>query len=112
MARLTASIQSKGLTIFAQIDHAANARHVDMTMNEAQVLFFGSPKAGTVLMQNNIWLALELPLKIAVLQDNDGQVWIRYRRVDSLKARYALPDMPILDQVDALLTTLTESTVS
>ena len=112
MARLVSNIQSNNLTIFAQIDHTANARRIDMTMNDAQVILFGNPKGGTLLMNANIFLALDLPLKIAVLQDKTGQVWVQYTRVETLKARYALPDMPVLDQVDTLLTTLTESAIS
>jgi uncharacterized protein (DUF302 family) len=94
--------------IFAQIDHAANARRVDMTMNDAQVILFGSPKGGTVLMNANIFLAFDLPLKIAVMQDPDAVVWVRYTPVTTLKARYGLPDMPIIESVDTLLTTLTD----
>lgn len=108
MARLVVGIQSKSLTIFAQIDHAANARGIGMTMNDAQVILFGSPKVGTVLMNENIFLAFELPLKIAVMQDHEGVVWVRYTPVTPLKARYEFRDVAMLDRVDALLDRLTE----
>jgi beta-galactosidase len=111
IARLVAGIQSKGLTIFAQIDHAANARDVNMTMNDAQLILFGSPKVGTMLMNENIFLAFELPLKIAVMQDPEGIVWVRYSPVTPLKARYQLKDAAIVTRVDALLDSLTEDAI-
>jgi beta-galactosidase len=112
MARLVAGIQSKDLTVFTQIDHAANARSIGMTMDDAQVILFGSPKVGTVLMRENIFLAYELPLKIAVLQDPEGVVWVRYTPVTPLKARYELRDAVILERVDALLHRLTEDAIA
>ncbi len=111
VARLVAAIQSKGLTIFAQIDHAANARDIGMTMNDAQLILFGSPKVGTTLMKENIFLAFELPLRIAVIQDHKGVVWVRYTPVTPLKARYDLRDAAIVNRVDALLDSLTEEAI-
>jgi beta-galactosidase len=111
MTRLVTGIQSKDLMIFAQINHTANARSIDMTMDDAQMILFGSPKVGTVLMQENIFLAFELPLKIAVMQDREGVVWVRYSQVTPLKARYDLRDAEIVERIDVLLHSLTEEAI-
>jgi len=47
--RLEEVVRSKGLTIFARVDHRAGARQVGLDMQDEQVLIFGSPRAGTPL---------------------------------------------------------------
>jgi uncharacterized protein (DUF302 family) len=61
-------------------------------MQEAHVLIFGSPKAGTPLMIVSPLLALDLPLKVLVWQSDDGRVWVSTTSVAYLQARYAIPE--------------------
>ena len=91
MERLKATIQSHNLSIFAQIDHSDEAKQVGLTMQEAHVLIFGSPRAGTPLMIASPLLALELPLKALVWQDAAGQVWVSSDSSAYLASRFAIP---------------------
>ena len=91
VGRLRASVQRHNLTIFAQIDHSDEAKRVGLTMPEAHVLIFGSPRAGTPLMIASPLLALELPLKALVWQDQAGQVWVSYDSSAYLAQRFAIP---------------------
>ena len=50
---LETAIQEKGMTLFARIDHQAAAKEAGLDMQPATVLIYGSPKAGTPLMQND-----------------------------------------------------------
>ncbi len=104
-------IKSKGLGVFARVDHTANAAGVDMKMNDAEVLIFGNPKAGTVLMKKDPATALDLPLKVAVYKDNDGKVWISYRNPQDLSADYALAGVPVLGKVEGALDKLTSAVI-
>ncbi|HEX8036964.1 MAG TPA: DUF302 domain-containing protein [Ktedonobacterales bacterium] len=90
--RLQRTIHAKGLTLFAHIDHSAAAREVGLTMQEAHVLIFGSPKAGTPLMVATPLVALDLPLRALVWQDNDGHSWVSYNSTTYLAERYGIPD--------------------
>lgn len=92
LERLRATFQSNNLTIFAQIDHSDEAGRVDLKMQEAHVLIFGNPKAGTPLMIASPLLALDLPLKVLVWQSEDGQVWVSSTTSTYLKDRYAIPE--------------------
>ena len=47
LKRLQTFLESKGLKIFAIIDHSGEAAKVGLEMHPTQVLLFGSPKAGT-----------------------------------------------------------------
>ena len=76
---LEKDIKSKGLTIFAVINHTDSAKKVGVKMNPSVVIIFGNPKVGTKLMNSNIAWSYELPLKIAIYKDDKGKVWAQTR---------------------------------
>ena len=84
LARLQQAIQRRELTLIAHIEHSGEAKRIGLQMQEAHVLIFGNPKAGTPLMIASPPLALDLPLKALVWQSEDGRVW-----VSSTSATYA-----------------------
>ncbi len=88
--RVAAFVVSNGLTLFARIDHAENARRVGMELRPTELLIFGNPKAGTVLMQDQQTAGLDLPIRALVWQDGDGKVWLTYNDMTWLAARYRL----------------------
>ena len=90
--RLRDLLRSRGVQLFAVIDHASEAAKVGLRMRPAQLLIFGSPKAGTPLMIAAPSLALDLPLKILVAEDGRGQVQLFYNRAEYLEARHGLPE--------------------
>src|ERR1043165_2108750 len=73
LERLQATINSRGLGIFAHINHTSGAEKVGLKMQKAHVLIFGNAKAGTPLMIASPLLALDLPLKALVWQSSDGR---------------------------------------
>lgn len=108
MDNLESAIQDRSIAVFAKINHDKNALDVGMRMNEAQVIYFGNPAIGTVLMQENVFLALDLPLRIAIVKDDAGDVWAVYNQMSVLKKRYALQDSEVLTKVDNLLNAVTD----
>jgi uncharacterized protein (DUF302 family) len=91
VARLKTAIEDKGLTVFAHIDHAAGAREVGLQMQEAQVLIFGTAKAGTPLMVSSPLLALDLPLKVLIWEDAGKKVWVSFNTPEFLAERHEIP---------------------
>jgi uncharacterized protein (DUF302 family) len=91
LSRFKTFVESKGLTLFAHIDHAAGARKVGLQMQEAHVLIFGHPKAGTPLMVARPLVALDLPLKVLIWEDTDDAVWVSYNTTDFLIQRHQIP---------------------
>jgi uncharacterized protein (DUF302 family) len=63
-------LNAKGVKLFAVIDHSGEAAKVAMKMPDTKLLIFGSPQAGTPLMLAAPTIALDLPLKILVTEDN------------------------------------------
>ena len=84
-------LRSKGVTLFALVDHSGEAEKVGMKMRPTQLLIFGSPKAGTPLMLAAPSSAIDLPLKILIWEDDQGKVWVSYNSPDYLKERHGLP---------------------
>jgi uncharacterized protein (DUF302 family) len=97
-------LQSKGITLFAAIDHSGAAAKVRMTMRPTKLLIFGSPKAGTPLMLAAPSIAIDLPLKVLVWEDGQGKVWVSYNDPDYLKERHGVPQdlLPNIAGVEAL----------
>ena len=89
--KLKSILQSKGVTLFALVDHDGEAKKVRMKMRPTKLLIFGSPKAGTPLMLAKPSIAIDLPLKILVWEDRQGKVWVSYNSSDYLKERHDLP---------------------
>lgn len=67
--RIQDGVRQKGMTVFATIDHAQAAQAQNLTMPPATVIVFGTPKAGTPLMNKDLHFALQLPLKALVVQN-------------------------------------------
>src|SRR5579862_8717483 len=84
-------LQSKGVTLFAVIDHSGEAAKVGMHMRPTKLLIFGNPKGGTPLMLAAPSIAIDLPLKILVWEDDQGKVWTSYNSPEYLAERHALP---------------------
>jgi uncharacterized protein (DUF302 family) len=89
--RLKDILQSKGVTLFALIDHSGEAEKVGMKMPSTKLLIFGNPKGGTPLMLAAPSVAIDLPLKILIWQDREGKVWLSYNSPEYLQERHDLP---------------------
>src|ERR1700734_3964896 len=90
--KLKTILQSKGVTLFALIDHSGEAEKVGMKMPPTKLLIFGNPKGGTPLMLAAPSIAIDLPLKILVAEDDQGKVSVSYNSPAYLGERHGLPE--------------------
>jgi uncharacterized protein (DUF302 family) len=88
--RIERAIASAGMKVFARIDQAAEARAVGLAMRPAVVILFGNPKAGTPLMISRPTVAIDLPLKALVWEDERGATWLTYNTPALLVRRHGL----------------------
>ena len=111
VAAIQKTLNSKGITIFATIDHQAAAKAVGETMQPATVLIVGNPKVGTALMQENLLLAIELPLKILVYQEGKT-VNIRYEKIAAIAEKYHIKqNFGTAEKIDAVMLQLIKSSI-
>ena len=96
--------RQRGVTLFALVDHSGEAEKVGMKMRPTKLLIFGSPKAGTPVMLAAPTIAIDLPLKILVWEDEADKVWVSYNAPSYLQSRHNVPSemMPVLAVVEAL----------
>jgi uncharacterized protein (DUF302 family) len=104
--RLAAAATSKGLTIFARIDHAAGAAEAGLDLRPTELLIFGNAKGGTPLMQEEQTIGIDLPLKALVWQDAAGKTWLSYNDPAWLAARHGLGPEGVTDTLSAVLAAL------
>lgn len=91
VARLERVIEAKGLKRFAVFDHSGEAEAHGLSLRDTKVVVFGSPLAGTPVMEARPIAALDLPLKVLVWDDG-GQTKLSYAAPSELADRYELGD--------------------
>ena len=103
VAALQKTLNSKSITVFATIEHHKAAEAVGESMSPATVLIVGNPKVGTALMQENLLLAIELPLKILVYQEGKT-VNIRYEKIAAIAEKYHIKqNLGTAEKIDAAM---------
>jgi uncharacterized protein (DUF302 family) len=88
--RLENTLKAKAMTVFIRINHADNARKVGEKLRPTELIIFGNPKVGTPLMQCDQSVAIDLPQKALIWEDEAGQVWLTYTDPKYLANRHDL----------------------
>jgi uncharacterized protein (DUF302 family) len=89
---LESILAERGLQVFALVDHSGEAAKVGMKMRPTKLLIFGSPKGGTPVMVAAPSIAIDLPLKALVAEDENGKVWVSYNAPEYLQQRHGVPE--------------------
>ncbi len=90
MDRLETEIRTKGLEVFARIDHAAGAAEVGQNLRPTELIIFGNARGGTPLMQSAQTIGIDLPLKVLVWEDAGGKTWLSYNEPSWIARRHAV----------------------
>ncbi len=99
--RLEAELRAKSISVFARIDHGAEAARVGLFLRPTQVLIFGNPRAGTPVMQAVQTAAIELPLRALSWEDAAGKVWLSIGDPELLRSRFGV-DPSLLEPLAAV----------
>jgi len=99
------SLDDKGFTLFCDIDHQQNAQGADLEMPASRVLIFGNPVAGTKLMQKDITMSYDLPLRIAIVE-RDGETLVIHQTSEDYSRSYQVQGHPVLEKVEGLFSAL------
>ncbi len=90
--RLQSLLAAKGVKLFALVDHSGEAARSGLAMPPTKLLIFGNPATGTPVMLAAPSIAIDLPLKILVWEDSDGNAWLSWNSPDYLQKRHSVPD--------------------
>lgn len=98
------------LTIVAELDHQANAKSVGLELRPTKIIIFGNPKLGTPLMQNEQSTGLDLPQKMLVWEDEEGNVKVSYNDIYFLAERHGIEgNKEILEKISTALDKLSDA---
>jgi len=88
--RLEEGLKAKGMRIFIRINHAKAAAKLEKKLRPTELILFGNPKIGTALMQCRQSIAIDLPQKALIWEDEGGQVWLSYNDPGYLAKRHTI----------------------
>jgi len=86
--RLETILNEKGMTIFNRIRHSASAKKIGVELRDTQLIIFGNPKAGSPLMKCQQSMAIDLPQKALIWQDENDKVWISHNDLGFMQQRH------------------------
>ena len=90
VARLKADVAAKGIRFFEEIDQAKLAADAGIKLRPSTLLVFGNPPLGTLFIRSNPLAALDWPVRLLVLEDENGQVWAAYTDFSYIAKRHAI----------------------
>ncbi len=106
LVRLEAELAAKKIPVFARFDHDGNAREASLQLRPTKVVVFGNPAVGTKLMQSSQPIALDLPLRVSIWEDDRGRVWVAYPSLDALAGEYGVKDTATVQAMKGALANL------
>lgn len=111
--RLEERLKRKGMTLFTRIDHALGAQKAGMKLRATELLIFGNPKVGTPLIHCSRSVAIDLPQKALIWQDDNGKVWLSYNDPKYMAGRHNIIGCKdVLKKIEKALSNLTHAAAS
>ena len=107
-ARLLAALPARNMAVFGRVDHAANAAAAGMTLRPTDLIIFGSPTGGTVLMQDRQRAGIDLPLKALIWEDADGKVFVTYNDPAWIARRHGLDNDAAVQAMTAAMNAIVQ----
>lgn len=101
---------NENLKIVAEVNHWEAPKGVEIEIPQSRLIIFGNPKVGTQLMQKNQTVALDLPMKILVYDDN-GTTKVIYNNGSILMNRYEIMLPEIEEKINGLLNKISQSEI-
>jgi len=112
VSKLKKLIKEKELILFETIDHQANATKVKMNLKPETVVVFGNPKMGTVLMNCNPSMGLDLPLRILISTNYEGVTSLTFTNPEYWSLKHNVKNkncLAILNKAKIALTNLAQA---
>ena len=94
------------LTVVAELNHQANAARVGLELPPIRLIVFGNPALGTPLMRVSQTTGIDLPQKMLVYRDLDGETRVAYNDPAYLARRHRLGTPPQIATIRQALESL------
>ena len=111
--RMENILQKKGMTVFNRINHAEAADKVGIELRDTELIIFGNPKVGSPLMKCTQSIAIDLPQKALIWEDEKNAVWISYNSPGYLGKRHAVAGCEnVISKVEKALAGISKAAAS
>jgi len=94
VALLKADVQAKGIRFFDQIDQSGLGSQADLAIGRSTLVIFGNPPLGVQFLQSNPYAGLDWPVRMLVVEEKDGSVWVAWTDFGTISTRYGITDKP------------------
>jgi uncharacterized protein (DUF302 family) len=102
--RMETILKEKGMTVFSRIKHSEAANKVGIELRDTELIIFGNPKVGSPLMKCQQTVALDLPQKALIWEDDSDKVWISYNDPRYLEKRHNIVGCePVIAKIEKAL---------
>jgi uncharacterized protein (DUF302 family) len=109
--RMESILNEKGMTIFKRIKHSEGADKVGIKLRETELIIFGNPKVGSPLMKCQQSVAIDLPQKALIWEDDKAKVWISYNDPRYLEKRHNISGCEeVILKIEKVLASIAKST--
>ncbi len=90
VARLKADLAAKGIRFFDEIDQSGLAAQAGIAIRPSRLLIFGNPPLGTQFLSAQPYAGLDWPVRMLVVEDADGQVWVAWTDFEAIRRRHGV----------------------
>lgn len=92
VAAIKADVAAKGIRFFTEIDQAALGSEAGLPIGRSTLVLFGNPPLGVQFLQSNPYAGLDWPVRMLVVEDKRGRVWIAWSDFAWIADRYGIAD--------------------
>jgi uncharacterized protein (DUF302 family) len=108
--RMESILKEKGMTIFNRIKHSEGAGKVGIELRYTELIIFGNPKVGSPLMKCQQSVAIDLPQKALIWEDDKDRVWISYNDPRYLEKRHNITGCEdVISKIEKALANIAKS---
>jgi uncharacterized protein (DUF302 family) len=90
ISRIKKDVADKGIRFFSEIDQAKLAADAGIKLRPSTLLVFGNPPLGTQFITANPNAGLDWPVRLLVIQEDDGSVWTVYSDFGWIARRHGI----------------------
>lgn len=88
--RILDIIDKKGFKVFGIINHEKEAIDKGISLRPVKLIIFGNPQVGSHLMLDKQTCGIDLPVKILIWTDENGNTNISRNKVENLISKHSL----------------------
>jgi uncharacterized protein (DUF302 family) len=92
IARIKAHVAEKGIMFFTQFDQQKLAADAGISLRPSTLLIFGNPGLGSHFMKSNPVSGIDWPVRLLVIEDENGKVWAVYNDFEFIAQRHGITD--------------------